>query len=89
MAATPLWRPRAFRPSAHWRRDSVIALECRTIVELASDYLDGDIDADRDRRVDAHLAGCDGCKRYVDQVRQTVRLVGRLQRVDPGRQGSH
>jgi anti-sigma factor RsiW len=67
----------------------VIALECRTIVELASDYLDGDLDADRHHRVVAHLAGCGGCERYVDQVRQTVRLVGRLPRVDPGRQGSH
>jgi predicted anti-sigma-YlaC factor YlaD len=66
----------------------VILLECRTIVELASDYLGRDLDADRHRRVVAHLAGCDGCERYVDQVRQTVRLVGRLQRADPGREGS-
>lgn len=68
---------------------TVITLECRTVVELASDHLDGDLGADRAHRVAAHLAGCDGCKRYVDQVRQTVRLVGRLQRVDPGRQDSH
>jgi len=66
----------------------VIAPDCHTIVELASDYLDGDVDADRHRRVVAHLAGCDGCERYVDQVRQTVRLVGRLQRVDRGSQAS-
>jgi anti-sigma factor RsiW len=66
----------------------VIALECRTIVELTSDYIDGALDPDRHRRVVAHLAGCDGCERYVDQVRQTVRLVGRLQRVDPGSHGS-
>ena len=66
----------------------MIALDCRTIVELASDFVDGDLDADRHRRVVAHLAGCDGCERYVDQVRQTVRLVGRLQRVDPRSQGS-
>jgi anti-sigma factor RsiW len=66
----------------------VIALDCRTIVELASDFVDGDLDADRHRRVVAHLAGCHGCERYVDQVRQTVRLVGRLQRVDRGSQAS-
>jgi predicted anti-sigma-YlaC factor YlaD len=65
-----------------------MALECRTIVELASDYLDGDLDADGHRRVVAHLAGCDGCQRYVDQVRQTVHLVGRLQREERGSQGS-
>ena len=66
----------------------MIAPDCRTIVELASDYVDGDLDADRHRRVVAHLAGCDGCERYIDQVRQTVRLVGRLQHVDPRSQGS-
>ena len=81
-------RPRASLPSAPWRRDAVIATDCRTIVEVASDYIDGDLDADRHRHVVAHLAGCDGCRRYVDQVRQTVRLVGRLQRVDPSSQGS-
>jgi anti-sigma factor RsiW len=64
------------------------ALDCRTVVEIASDYIDGDLDADRHHRVVAHLAGCDGCERYVDQVRQTVRLVGRLQRVAPGSLGS-
>jgi anti-sigma factor RsiW len=56
----------------------VVALEYRALVELASDYLDGELDADGNRRFVAHLAGCDGCERYVDQVRQTVRLVGRL-----------
>ena len=58
----------------------MVALDCRTVVELASDYVDRDLDPDGEGRVASHLAGCDGCKRYVEQVRQTVRLVGRLRR---------
>ena len=60
------------------------ALDCRTVVELASDYVDHDLDPDGQGRVAAHLAGCDGCERYVDQVRQTVGLVGGLRRPHPG-----
>lgn len=58
----------------------MVALDCRTVVELASDYVDRDLDPDGVGRVATHLAGCDGCERYVEQVRQTVRLVGRLRR---------
>jgi anti-sigma factor RsiW len=56
----------------------VIALDCRAVVELVSAYVDQELEADAHRRVGAHLAGCDGCEQYVDQVRQTVGLVGRL-----------
>jgi anti-sigma factor RsiW len=71
--------PRASRPP-RWQRDRVIALECPAVVELASDYLDRELDPERHRRVVAHLAGCDACERYVDQVRQTVRLVSAIYR---------
>src|SRR5438128_2109980 len=32
-------------------------------------------------RFDAHLSGCDGCTAYVEQMRRTIELTGRL-RVD-------
>ncbi|HEY3766446.1 MAG TPA: zf-HC2 domain-containing protein [Gaiellales bacterium] len=60
-------------------------LVCREVVELVSDYLEGVLD-DRDRlRFEAHLAGCDGCTAYLDQMRETVRLAGALapQALDP------
>jgi predicted anti-sigma-YlaC factor YlaD len=66
----------------------VIALECRTVVEVASDYMDRDLEPADQRRVAAHLEGCAGCEQYVDQVRQTVRLLGRLHRRYPGGEGS-
>jgi predicted anti-sigma-YlaC factor YlaD len=55
----------------------VVALACRAIVELVSADLDGDLDADGHHRFVSHLAACEGCRRYVDQVQLTVRLVGR------------
>ena len=53
-------------------------LVCREVVELVSDYLEGAL-AEGDRmRFEQHLAKCDGCSAYLDQMRQTVRLAGAL-----------
>ena len=51
---------------------------CREMVELVSDYLEGAL-ADHDRaRFEQHLVLCEGCTAYLDQMRRTVALVGRL-----------
>jgi anti-sigma factor RsiW len=53
-------------------------LSCRELVELVTDYLEGALgEADR-RRFDAHIAGCGGCTRYLEQLRLTIRLTGTL-----------
>jgi anti-sigma factor RsiW len=53
-------------------------LVCREVVELVSDYLEGALD-ERDRvRFEAHLATCDGCSAYLDQMRRTIGLAGTL-----------
>jgi anti-sigma factor RsiW len=53
-------------------------LPCIEVVELVSDYLDGELDADLRRRVEEHLALCPPCRVYVEQVRDTVRALGQL-----------
>jgi anti-sigma factor RsiW len=53
-------------------------IPCIEVVELVSDYLEGELDAATARRVEAHLALCPPCVTYVEQVRETVRLTGRL-----------
>ena len=53
-------------------------LPCVEVVELVSDYLDGELDAPTCRRVEEHLARCPPCRVYVEQVRETVRALGRL-----------
>lgn len=53
-------------------------LTCIEVVELVSDYLDGALDPQTHQRVEQHLELCPGCRVYVEQVRQTVRALGRL-----------
>ena len=51
---------------------------CNELVELVTDYLEGLMpDADR-ARFDFHLAQCEGCATYVEQIRATVVLAGTL-----------
>jgi anti-sigma factor RsiW len=60
-------------------------LACREVVELVTDYLEGVLD-DRDReRFERHLGGCDGCAAYLEQMRVTLRVAGRLEpeAIDP------
>lgn len=53
-------------------------LPCIEVVELVSDYLDGELDPETRRRVEEHLALCPPCRVYIEQVRATVRALGRL-----------
>jgi anti-sigma factor RsiW len=58
------------------------ALSCQELVELVTDYLEGAL-GDRDvRAFEGHLADCDGCTEYVDQLRATIRLTGTLTPAD-------
>jgi predicted anti-sigma-YlaC factor YlaD len=52
------------------------ALSCQELVELVTDYLEGALSAEDEARFDVHLAPCDGCRNYVEQIRETIRLVG-------------
>ena len=53
-------------------------LTCHEVVALVSDYLEGELAPDVERRVEEHLSLCDGCARYLDQMRETIRLTGML-----------
>lgn len=50
-------------------------LDCKEFVELVTAHLDEALDAETERRVIEHLALCDGCGRYLDQFRQTIRAL--------------
>ena len=53
-------------------------LTCAELVELVTDYLEGAL-SDRDReRFEEHVVFCAGCSNYLDQMRRTVELTGRL-----------
>ncbi len=57
------------------RRDLV----CQQAVELVTDYLEGSLNARARRRFEAHLADCPHCTEYLAQMRETIRLTGRLE----------
>jgi anti-sigma factor RsiW len=53
-------------------------MTCQELVELVTEYLEGALpDPDR-RRFDEHLEACPYCVAYVEQMRATVLLTGRL-----------
>jgi anti-sigma factor RsiW len=58
--------------------ESLSEMRCQELVELVSDYLEGALSPADRARFDAHLAACEGCTRYVKQMRLTIRLAGRL-----------
>ena len=51
-------------------------LTCQEVIELLSSYIEGGLTADDRRRVNEHLALCDGCTTYLEQMRETIRLSG-------------
>jgi anti-sigma factor RsiW len=57
---------------------SAQGLTCHEVVELITDYLEDALPDDDRRRVEEHLAGCDGCTHYLEQMRETIRLTGML-----------
>jgi anti-sigma factor RsiW len=57
-------------------------LACQEMVELITDYLEGALSRSQRRRFDAHLAGCEHCAEYLEQMRATIRLTGRLRTED-------
>lgn len=53
-------------------------LTCQELVELVTDYLEGSLASGEQARFAAHLADCDYCVGYIEQMRLTIRAVGRL-----------
>ncbi|MGH7622302.1 MAG: anti-sigma factor family protein, partial [Gemmatimonadaceae bacterium] len=53
-------------------------LTCKELVELVTDYLEESLPAPERRRFDEHLSTCPYCQIYLDQMRQTSRALGHL-----------
>ncbi len=53
-------------------------LSCQELVELVTDYVEGAMPEDERKQFEEHLDLCDGCRAYVEQMRETIRLVGKL-----------
>ena len=55
-----------------WRRRHEDPLVCREFVELVTDYLEGTLPERERARMDAHLAGCEGCSGYLEDMRRLI-----------------
>lgn len=53
-------------------------LTCKELVELVTEYLEGKLSPGDQKRFSEHLALCDGCQAYLQQMRLTVATLGRL-----------
>ena len=66
--------------------DTTTAIACQELVEIVTDYLEGTLPDDDRARFDAHILACPGCHDYVQQMRTTLQLTGRLtvESISPG-----
>lgn len=60
-------------------------LTCAEFVELVTDYLEDSLDPETKDRFERHVLECAGCDAYLDQIRETIQVVGRIEaeRIDP------
>ncbi len=57
-------------------------LTCAQLVELVTDYLERRLTIRDTERFEEHVAFCDGCSTYFDQMRATIAATGRLRETD-------
>ena len=56
---------------------------CQQLVEALTGYLDGVVDAELRTDIERHIVFCRGCSAYVEQMRETIALVGRIAQDHP------
>lgn len=53
-------------------------LECRHVVELVTDYLEGALPTENAERLEQHLLICDACTTFVDQHRSVISALSHI-----------
>jgi anti-sigma factor RsiW len=59
-----------------WPRRRPAPLVCREFVELVTDYLEDRLPSEHRQRFEAHLAECDGCNGYLEDMRRMLATMG-------------
>jgi anti-sigma factor RsiW len=54
-------------------------LTCREFVEVLTDYLEDALDPAERAEIERHIVICRGCSNYVEQMRSTIDLLGRIE----------
>jgi anti-sigma factor RsiW len=60
-------------------RTRTASLSCQELVELVTDYFEGALPRRERRLFEKHISGCDGCTTYLEQMRATIELAGKLE----------
>lgn len=58
--------------------DPLEAMTCQQFVEIVTEYLEQQLDEARKLWTEEHLAGCDACRNYLEQMRQTIAALRNL-----------
>jgi anti-sigma factor RsiW len=53
-------------------------LTCRQIVELVTEYFEDALAPEERGRFEEHIMSCPPCRAYLEQMRQTIRLLGSI-----------
>jgi anti-sigma factor RsiW len=53
-------------------------ITCRQLVELVTEYFDDALSPDDRARFEEHIMSCPPCRAYLEQMRQTIRLLGSI-----------
>ena len=53
--------------------------DCQSFVELVTEYLEQQLDADTRARFEQHISACPGCAHFLDQIRATQGVLGRVE----------
>ncbi len=56
-------------------------MQCKELIELVTEYLEGTIAEAERQQLDSHTAECAWCERYIEQTRQ---VIGALATLDEG-----
>jgi hypothetical protein len=51
---------------------------CREVVDLAAEYVEGAMTPEEATLFEMHLNFCDGCFTFIDQIRETASIAGRI-----------
>jgi anti-sigma factor RsiW len=51
---------------------------CNQFVELVTEYFEGTLSEEDTQRFEQHMDACPWCPRYVEQMRVTIKTVGRI-----------
>lgn len=53
-------------------------MSCQDLADLMTEYLEGSMSFSEQVRFQIHLGFCRGCRNYLNQMKATIRTVGKL-----------